>query len=197
MLKEKAGVIIILGQNYRECHEIITNSLKDEIIILYSCIQVNRAFCRTFVPILWRNPFKFVKDDDRLIKIFNTLIHCLDPTNKSYSVFRELIKIKDLPTPKAYFKYHTFIKEFELNPLQRGMRLWTSEYLLRLGDQSKTSSGRRVSRRVIKINKYISKLLFNNNESLYDSLNIYYNDLLSGPNSLLLIFVNLKIIKNV
>ena len=119
--------------NFRS--KLLRMSWNDDIITLYSCIQVNRAFCRTLVPILWRNPFKFVKDDDRLIKIFNTLIHCLDPTNKSYLVFRELIKIKDLPTPKAYFKYHTFIKEFELNPLQRGMRLWTLEYLLRLGER--------------------------------------------------------------
>ncbi|RIA82453.1 hypothetical protein C1645_835331 [Glomus cerebriforme] len=138
-----AIVTTILDPSYREFHEIIMISL---FRTLYSCIRVNRAFCRIFIPILWRNPFKFVKDDDKLIKIFNTLTQCLDASNNSYLVLNESIKIKDLPTSKAYFQYHNFIKEFELNPLQRRMRLWTS-----------------------------------NNENRYDSLNIYYNDLLSGP----------------
>src|SRR4051794_7267607 len=176
-----ADIITILDSSYRECHEIIMSVLKDDLNTLYSCIRVNRSFCRIFIPILWKNPFKFVKDDDKLIKIFNTLIHCLDPTNKSYLTFKGSIEIKDLPTPKAYFNYHTLIREFELNPLQRGMRLWTSKYL---DDQSRMSSGKRVSKRVVVINKYIGELFFSN-RNRYDSLNIYYNDLLSGPSSLL------------
>ena len=40
--------------------------------------------------------------DDKLVKIFNTLIYCLDPSYKS-ELESESIKI-DLPTLNAYFK---------------------------------------------------------------------------------------------
>src|ERR1044071_9133798 len=109
MSEYKVSIYLILDPSYVEIHDIIMDSLKDDLKTLYSCVQVNRAFCKLFVPILWRNPFKFVKKD--------------------HLINSELIGIRDLPTSRAYFKYHTFIKEFELNPLQKGMRLWTSTYL--------------------------------------------------------------------
>ncbi|RIA89032.1 hypothetical protein C1645_825466 [Glomus cerebriforme] len=177
MSENKADIISILDPAYCECHEIIMNPLKDDLMTLYSCILVNRSFCRVFIPILWRNPFKFVKDDDQLVQIFNTLIHCLHPSDKNDLIHKELFKMDDLPTSQVYFKYHTLIKEFELNPLQKGIRLWSSRYL------SKKLTRRSVSRRVIKLNKYIGDLLFDQ-ENQYESLNIYYNELLNGIKNL-------------
>src|SRR5579871_700063 len=108
--------ILILDQSYIEYRDIITNYLKDDLNTLYSCILVNRSFCRIFIPILWKNPFKFVDAEkpQKLVEIFNTLIHCLDKSIKEYLINEKSIKIEDLPsTPKAYFEYHTLIKEFE------------------------------------------------------------------------------------
>src|SRR6185437_3904677 len=142
-MENKFSIYSILDQNYAECHDIITNYLENDLNTLCSCIQVNRSFCRIFVPILWKNPFKFVNHnkDDKLIQIINTLIHCLDPSDKRRLINEELLRIEDLPaTSKTYFKYHTLIKEFELNPLQKGIRLWILKYLTRI-DKSPDPSG--------------------------------------------------------
>ncbi|CAB4491514.1 hypothetical protein RhiirA5_495579 [Rhizophagus irregularis] len=174
MTENKANIITILDPAYSECYEIIMKPLKDDIITLYSCILVNRSFCRVFIPVLWRNPFKFIKDDNKLIKLINTLIHCLNQTIKNDLINKDSIKLEGLPT---YFKYHTLIKEFDLNPLQRGIRLWTSSHL------TQKLTRRSISRRVFKINKYIGNLLFDK-ENQYDSLNIYHNELLNGLRTL-------------
>ncbi|CAG8497981.1 15799_t:CDS:2 [Funneliformis mosseae] len=190
MSGSNVNIMTILDPCYQECHDLIISYLKDDMETLYSCIRVNRTFCRIFIPILWKNPFKLIKkDDDRLIQVFNTLIQCLDPSDKKW-LSRKSIEIEKLSTPRAYFNYQTFIKEFELNPLQKAMRFWTSRNfssgndLPRNGQSRVLSGGRRVSKRVFYINKYIGDLFFNKGGQ-YETLNLFYNDLLSGPRSIL------------
>ncbi len=196
MTENKTNIITFLDSAYRECYESIVYFLKDDLNVLFSCIRVNRFFCRIFIPILWRNPFRFIKHNEPLIQIFNTLIHCLHPFDRNWLKYERSIQIEELPTPKVYFKYHTYIKEFELNPLIKAMRLWTSEYLFgitngkyymykpkRKGRRSGPNR-RKISKRVDKINHHIGNLFFNKGGQ-YNSLNIFYNDLLSGPNSLI------------
>ncbi|GBB83352.1 hypothetical protein RclHR1_10080005 [Rhizophagus clarus] len=177
-----SAIYSILDQSYAECHDIIMNNLQNDVNTLYSCILVNRRFCRIFIPILWKNPFKFVKKEKKLIEIFNTLIHCLELTDKQQLITERLINIVELPTTlKAYFKYHSFIKEFELNSLLKGMRLWISKYITKT--EINESSSTRVKDSVITINQFIGKLFFNA-DNQYESMNIYYNDLLGGPSTL-------------
>ncbi|PKC62267.1 hypothetical protein RhiirA1_465389 [Rhizophagus irregularis] len=180
----------ILDPRYAECHDIITNYLQDDLNTLYSCILVNRRFCRIFIPILWKNPFKFIKSQEKLLEFFNTIIHCLEINDKQLLIKEKLIKIQDLPTTtKAYFEYNKFIKEFELNPIQKGMRLWITKYITNTTIDGKAST-RRIKNSVTIINKYIGKLFFNNekNENQYETINIHYTDLLSGPNTLFNIY---------
>jgi hypothetical protein len=177
------NIYSILDQSYAECHDIITYYLQDDLNTLYSCILVNRRFCRIFIPILWKNPFKFITKENKLLEIFNTIIHCFELRDKQRLIHERLIKIKDLPTTsKAYFKYHNFIKEFELNPIQKGMRLWTTKYTAKTRANG-TPSPNRVKNSVVILNQLIGKLLFNE-ENQFDSINIFYTDLLSGPNTL-------------
>ncbi|CAI2176944.1 5845_t:CDS:1 [Funneliformis geosporum] len=81
------------------------------------------------------------------------------------------------------------MKDFELNPLQRAMRLWVTLYLADLRDKNDyyiyESLSRReiISKKVDTLNHHIGNLLFNKGGQ-YGSLNIHYNDLLSGPHSL-------------
>ncbi|RGB36919.1 hypothetical protein C1646_813695 [Rhizophagus diaphanus] len=181
----------ILDPRYAECQDIITNYLQDDLNTLYSCILVNRRFCRIFIPILWNNPFKFIKRQEKLLEFFNTIIHCLEINDKQLLIKEKLIKIQDLPTTtKAYFEYNKFIKEFELNPIQKGMRLWITKYITKTTIDGKAST-RRIKNSVMIINKYIGKLFFNNekNENQYETINIHYTDLLSGPNTLFNIYV--------
>ncbi|CAG8747298.1 14301_t:CDS:1, partial [Funneliformis caledonium] len=128
-------------------------------------------------------------DDKTLVQLFSTLIRCLHPIDKKWLENEYSIQVDKFHTSKVYFKYHTFIKDFELNPLQRAMRLWATGHLAGKkgkNDQIYDSSTKRriIRKKVNKINHHIGNLLFNKGGQ-YGSLNIYYNDLLSGPRSLL------------
>src|SRR6266540_7215764 len=146
------NIITILG--YLEIHDLIIIPLKNDLNTLYSCIRVNRSFCRIFIPILWRNPFKFIKDEKKLIPILHTLIHCLAASDITYYTRQQRIPINNLPTQKTFFKYNTLMREFELNTLQKGRRLWDEKYL------KKTKSVLKKDRKVSKFNHYLGNLFF-------------------------------------
>jgi hypothetical protein len=40
---------------------LIFEELKDDNNTLYSCLSTNRTLCKIAVPILWKNPWKFLK----------------------------------------------------------------------------------------------------------------------------------------
>ena len=67
-----------MSQLIEDCLRIIFTELKNDSSSLYSCILVNRYWCRIAVPILWKNPYNF-KNISRN-KFYNTIINFL-PTN--------------------------------------------------------------------------------------------------------------------
>ncbi|CAI2174559.1 13212_t:CDS:2, partial [Funneliformis geosporum] len=90
-----------------------------------------------------------------------------------------------IPTSKSYFDYHTLIKEFELNPLQRGLRLWNLKYLSKHNEKAfQISCDKKLRKKVVKLNKYIGELFFSKRNQ-FEFINIFYNDLLFAPKSLL------------
>jgi len=66
------------------------------------------------------------------------------------------------------------MREFELNTLQKGRRLWDEKYL------KKTKSVLKKDRKVSKFNHYLGNLFFSQ-EGQFDSLNIFYHQNLETP----------------
>src|SRR5689334_23432741 len=52
-----------------ECYCIIFNNFRTNYKTLFSCLLVNRRWCRIIIPILWSEPTNYFKDK-RLIKIY-------------------------------------------------------------------------------------------------------------------------------
>ncbi|CAJ0856824.1 15822_t:CDS:2 [Entrophospora sp. SA101] len=55
-----------------ECLKNVFSWLEDDKVTLYSSILVNRTWCRTATPYLWKNPFKLVSHENvyKLICIY-------------------------------------------------------------------------------------------------------------------------------
>src|SRR5437762_279984 len=78
-----------MAQFVEDCLRIIFTELENDKSSLYSCILVNRFWCRIAVPILWKTPFDFKKEtylkwqpSPSHYKLFNTAIHLLPASSK-------------------------------------------------------------------------------------------------------------------
>ncbi|CAB5387798.1 unnamed protein product [Rhizophagus irregularis] len=97
---------------------LIFEELKKDKKSLYSCLLVNRTWCETAIPILWKNPF--IRDDSpKIISLFNVIISHLSKES------RDILKdqgINNLITEKTYqkplFNYIFFWKYLELSYLE-------------------------------------------------------------------------------
>ncbi|PKC08321.1 hypothetical protein RhiirA5_417055 [Rhizophagus irregularis] len=71
----------------KDCLPLIFEELHDDRRSLYSCLLVNRLWCKTVVPILWKDPWKFLnnlKDFNRDKLFLNTILLHLSEESKNY-----------------------------------------------------------------------------------------------------------------
>src|SRR4051794_25914147 len=57
--EEKKKIINPQPQSFPDCLHIVFNHLKHDRSSLFSCIQVNRLWCRLAMPYLWHHPFEY------------------------------------------------------------------------------------------------------------------------------------------
>jgi hypothetical protein len=104
------------------CLEEVLQYLIEDPGTLYSCILVNRSWCRLTIPILWSDPFNNIKrkNPNNANLSIRTFISCLDDSEK-FSLTNEFIKIPnswketlfDYPKYLKIFKYDHFGKLLE------------------------------------------------------------------------------------
>ncbi|CAI2167079.1 18311_t:CDS:2 [Funneliformis geosporum] len=91
------------------CLDNILLQLKDDLCSLYSCLLVNRDWCRLVIPLLWSQPFELAKETSSH-NIVRTYISCLPKESKKR--FRiGGIKLPDFTT--TLFDYPTFLQKFD------------------------------------------------------------------------------------
>src|SRR2546429_275810 len=94
---------------------LIIEELQDDRNSLYSCLLVNRTWCKTTVPILWKNPRQKFPDKARYLSFLNVIISHLSEES------RDILKNQgiDLFMSEAYqqplFNYISFWKVLELH----------------------------------------------------------------------------------
>ncbi|CAG8625486.1 12941_t:CDS:2 [Gigaspora margarita] len=102
-----------------ECLEEILSHLVQDRSSLYSCLFVNRLFCRLTIPILWQNPFEYQnKSGSRLIR---TYVSCLDDNQKKLLLDNGL-KVPDLPKP--FFDYPKYMQGFDFFHFSEAVEKW-------------------------------------------------------------------------
>ena len=61
----------------------IIEELKDDKQTLFSCILVNKTWCETIIPILWRDPWKSLKKEKEKSLLNVIISHLLDESRKN------------------------------------------------------------------------------------------------------------------
>ena len=59
---------------------LIFKELQDDKKTFLSCLTVNKIWCETIIPILWRNPWKYLKGKKLLL---NVIISCLSDESRN------------------------------------------------------------------------------------------------------------------
>ncbi|RIA80839.1 hypothetical protein C1645_837974 [Glomus cerebriforme] len=86
-----------------DCLNEIFEYLEDDRDTLFSCLLVNRFWCKVSVRIFWRN-----------IPNINTLINCL-PNESKQNLYRSKVIISTLTSKLPIFNYATFCKVLSFN----------------------------------------------------------------------------------
>jgi hypothetical protein len=98
----------------RDVLYLILEELQNDKKSLYSCLLVNETWCNTIVPILWKNPWKYLKQKTKPL-LLNVIISHL--SNK----IKENIKIQDIriSQEKPLFNYISFCRYLDLRMLEK------------------------------------------------------------------------------
>ncbi|GBC03278.1 hypothetical protein RclHR1_05050003 [Rhizophagus clarus] len=98
----------------------IFEKLKDDKKALYSCLTVNRTWCKIIIPIFWKDPWKqlYTREAMKLSSLFDVIIsHLSDESRKNISgKFLKNYK-------KPLFDYISFCKNLNLSELKRIMNV--------------------------------------------------------------------------
>ncbi|PKK64513.1 hypothetical protein RhiirC2_787389 [Rhizophagus irregularis] len=110
----------ICSGNLVELAEEIIQYLRDDISSLYSCVLVNRLWCRIAIPLLWEDPFSVPTQKFDFIKI---LLRSLNDEDKT----RLIVKygfINNEFSPKTLFNYPGFIKRLNTQNIRFCIENW-------------------------------------------------------------------------
>src|SRR5215213_1886804 len=86
---------------------LIFEELQDDSKSLFSCLMVNRIWCETVIPILWRNPWRYCINYHNKSCLFTIFISCLPNDIKEFltSVGIQLPSISYQPLLFDYFSF--------------------------------------------------------------------------------------------
>ncbi|CAB5094211.1 unnamed protein product [Rhizophagus irregularis] len=96
----------------------IIKYFRNDFSTLYSCILVNRLWCRLAIPLLWEDPFSIYAQNFQFIEIY---LGNLNEDAKQHLVDRNLIAKNCSST---LFNYPSFIKRLNTNKIYRSIGNW-------------------------------------------------------------------------
>ncbi|RIA95462.1 hypothetical protein C1645_486081 [Glomus cerebriforme] len=114
-----------------EIFENIFDLLKSDTGTLYSCMFVKRSWCRSIIPILWSNSFKYVKRENSGKLITTYLKFLSNDTDLSYLEERMLLKDgKNLLSlirgeSNFIFDYPIYLKELDCSYISQIIDEWS------------------------------------------------------------------------
>jgi hypothetical protein len=109
----------------RDVLYLISKELQDDEKALYSCLLVNKTWCEIFVPLLWKNPWRyFVIEIKIILPLFNTIISHL--SNEARDNLHSFISLES-SYKKPLFDYISFCKHLDLIEIRRLINALTNE----------------------------------------------------------------------
>src|ERR1051325_10097168 len=99
----------------RDIIYLILQELQDDKITLHSCLSVNKIWCETIIPILWKDPWKDLKGKEKLL--VSVIISHLP--NKSRDNLSKHMDFSLNSYPRPLFDYISFCRHLNLNEIER------------------------------------------------------------------------------
>jgi hypothetical protein len=96
---------------------LIFEKLQDDKKAFPTCILINKTWCKIIIPILWKNPWKYLKRNKEKL-LLNVIISHFSEGSKN----KLKIKCNDIlinSTQKPLFNYISFCKHLNLNVIQK------------------------------------------------------------------------------
>src|SRR6266496_5660564 len=88
---------------------LIFEELQDDSKSLFSCLMVNKLWCETVIPILWRNPWRYTINYDSKISLYYIITFYLSDDAKVF--------LTKQPSQSILFDYLSFCKSINVNIL--------------------------------------------------------------------------------
>ncbi|CAG8658300.1 7331_t:CDS:2 [Funneliformis mosseae] len=104
-----------------DCIFEIFDHLRNDRSTLHKSLFVNRLFCRNIVPILYKKPFRNVKDHLHYYLLINTYLACLNEGERSFLI-QNNIKIEEEPT--TLFEYGMYLEGLPYSNLNINLEFW-------------------------------------------------------------------------
>ncbi|CAB5212192.1 unnamed protein product [Rhizophagus irregularis] len=102
-------------------HDII-KYFKNDFSTLYSCILVNRLWCRLAIPLLWENPFSIPTENYNFIEIY-----LLNLNGELKTILNEYRIEENLIPSNTLFNYPSFIKYLNTWRIITSIEKWTED----------------------------------------------------------------------
>ncbi|RIA95668.1 hypothetical protein C1645_756991, partial [Glomus cerebriforme] len=85
---------------------------------LYSCAFVNKQWCMSAIPELWRSPFENHHESKKQISLLNTYIACLP------QAIQQKLKVFSTLTQPVTFNYPAYIRNVPVNRIFLAVSEW-------------------------------------------------------------------------
>src|SRR3954447_4694822 len=92
---------------------LIFEELQDDSVSLFSCLMVNRIWCETVIPVLWRNPWRYCINYHKSC-LFGIFISCLPNDIKEF-LTSVGIQLPPISYQSRLFDYFSFCKSINVN----------------------------------------------------------------------------------
>ncbi|RGB25144.1 hypothetical protein C1646_821211 [Rhizophagus diaphanus] len=147
----------------------ILKYFKNDFSTLYSCILVNKLWCRLAIPLLWENPFSNPTGNYNFIEIY---LHNL---NEDLKTELNEYRIEDNLFPSnTLFNYPSFIKYLNTWKIITSTCKWSKDAKKIMKPEKRFSYDIEIFERLIQI--LLFKLFINNETNLHTlEIEIYYN----------------------
>src|SRR6266536_2400889 len=95
---------------------LIFEELQDDTKSLFSCLMVNKLWCETVIPILWRNPWCYDINYSNKSYLFTTIAFYLPNDIKEF-LTRQGIQLSLLSYQSLLFDYLFFCRSININTM--------------------------------------------------------------------------------
>src|ERR1044072_6147569 len=106
---------------------LLFEELQDDLKSLFSCLLVNRLWCETVIPILWRNPWCYDMNDQKKSSLYHIIILSLPNHSKEFLISQG-IQLFPTSTLSEFlsFDYLSFCKSLDIKVIKNIISLSSS-----------------------------------------------------------------------